>query len=60
MPGNPLVRFDEGRDAGHAAVIGMREYGAADLLIDAALGEDGLAEHGMVGGLRVYLPIEIV
>src|SRR5450759_5614638 len=38
----------------------MRQDGAADLLIDAAPGQNSLAEHGMVGRLRVDLPIEIV
>ena len=50
----------EGRDARDAAIVGVRENGAADLFIDATRGEDGFAVHGMVGGLGVDLPIEIV
>src|SRR3954453_22985398 len=38
----------------------MREDGAADLRIYAALGENRSALYGMVGQLRVNLPVEIV
>src|ERR1039458_8997518 len=55
-----VEHFLECGDARHAAVVGVREDGAPRFFIDAAFGQNGLAEHGMVGRLRVDLPIEIV
>ena len=51
--------FERG-NARHAAVVGVREDRAADLFVHSALGQHRLAQHRMVGGLRVNLPIEIV
>src|SRR6185312_5536946 len=42
------------------AVIGVRKYGPPDILINAALGQNRLAFHRVIGSGWMNLPIEIV
>ena len=52
--------FSSGDFARHAGVVGVREDGAPDLFVHAALGQDGLALLRMFLQRGMNLPIEIV